>query len=615
MEEQIFKAILITTLCGTFLTAFITLIKPITKKIFGFNWHYYIWLAVLVVMILPIRFTMPNIEKNVNSDIKNNAVIFNNSQMQAELTNEIVTEKNIQSDEKIANDGLQNLHKSSARKLFQTIQINSGVFALIWLLGMGAVLLINILAYVRLIYKVRRRSVVLSCPEIKKYTNRKIIVCAIDNLSSPFIMGIFKPRLVLPDIELTQEELDNILIHETTHLKRNDILYKWFAVFVKAIHWFNPIIYYVTSKINTECEISCDLAVVKNMNDMQKTSYVNTIIALVSYRKTKAIPLTTGMTGNKNTLKRRFTMIKNKKTTSKLMSLLSALVAVVMLTTTVFASGVLLDLSTDDYRIELIGIDGQIMELTNKPIIYNDLVYVPLREILEAYTDEPYIDWNRGYISIAIFNEQGDCGFYTNSIGYSYIGLKHFQKSEFDEVIRTYHDNETIRMKTKLYGETILINSNTYISLKDINYMMYGFLNKRDPETKHLYEITYKVYDKNRNEITKDLEMQHTIQKENTRMKTSIFDTAELFFKALYYSDIEALKRYCTQDCIDKYITENAVFGMYKASVLKMAKYDKNDNTKLEASIKINDSSEVLDISIYFVYGTDGRYLIDGFGR
>ena len=51
-------------------------------------------------------------------------------------------------------------------------------------------------------------------------------------------------------------------------------------------------------------------------------------------------------------------MIKNKKTTSRFMSVISAVIAVVMLSTTVFASGVLSDLTTDDYTVEILS-DGK----------------------------------------------------------------------------------------------------------------------------------------------------------------------------------------------------------------------------------------------------------------
>ena len=59
MLSEIFKALLITSLAGSCLAAVITLAKPITKKVFGCSWHYYVWLAVLAVMILPVRFTLP----------------------------------------------------------------------------------------------------------------------------------------------------------------------------------------------------------------------------------------------------------------------------------------------------------------------------------------------------------------------------------------------------------------------------------------------------------------------------------------------------------------------------------------------------------------------------
>ena len=88
------------------------------------------------------------------------------------------------------------------------------------------------------------------------------------------MMGIFRPVLVLPDRQITAEQLDNILRHEMTHFRRKDLLYKWFAVFVKCVHWFNPAVYYISRQIGIECEISCDLAVVSGMSQEEKRSYV-----------------------------------------------------------------------------------------------------------------------------------------------------------------------------------------------------------------------------------------------------------------------------------------------------------------------------------------------------
>lgn len=287
MMGEILKALLITSLAGSALAAAVTLLKPLTKRIFGYNWHYYIWLAVLVVMILPVRFTVPSGE---NADIP---IV---RQARTVQTNEI-------SDAAPAQNAVaaepQSAAQSKAALLGQIIRNGINIFGAVWFFGMIISLLISVIGYLRLARRIHKNSAVISCPEIGRYTKRKITVRVCGGLSSPFVMGILMPSLVLPNKKLTPRQLDNILLHETTHLKRNDILYKWFAAVVKAIHWFNPIVYYVTRQINAECEISCDLSVVKDMTAEQRTDYVNTIISLLSANRPKSIPLTTGMTGSK----------------------------------------------------------------------------------------------------------------------------------------------------------------------------------------------------------------------------------------------------------------------------------------------------------------------------
>ena len=61
--NYIFMGFLLTSVIGTVLSVVLTLLKPITRKVFSSGWHYYMWLVVLLVMTLPIRFTIP--ESNV----------------------------------------------------------------------------------------------------------------------------------------------------------------------------------------------------------------------------------------------------------------------------------------------------------------------------------------------------------------------------------------------------------------------------------------------------------------------------------------------------------------------------------------------------------------------
>lgn len=259
-------------------------------------------------------------------------------------------------------------------------------------------------------YKLVKYTVFLHA--IKKYS---VIECSLENipkrltvrktelLDAPLIVGLIKPVLYLPKTEIKEEKLDYILLHELTHYRRHDLLYKWFAMLVSSIHWFNPFVYIVLKQIDEECEVSCDYEVCRSLTELQKKDYMVMILNLVQTSIRKRRLLTTQMASSKKTLERRFIMIKNKKATSKLISVLSAALAIAMLSTTVFASGVLSGLTEENYTVEITN-NGEIIELVNKPFIENGEVYVPLREIFEKIgimeLSNSNIIWKNGIIGL-----------------------------------------------------------------------------------------------------------------------------------------------------------------------------------------------------------------------
>lgn len=491
MIGELFKALLITSLAGSVLAVVISLLRPITKKLFGYSWHYYIWLCVLFVMLMPVRFSV-------------NTMPAPNIATQAVQTQQTVVSEHPKTTENIVQTAPiqkpQLLQKATV--IWDRIIYNRmNILAYLWLIGAIALMLLNVLRYIRLNIKIRKNSEVISCPETREYTDRRINVRIWENVASPFITGIFRPMLILPKTELSEEQLHNILRHEMTHFKRNDILYKWFAEFVKCVHWFNPMAWYVSKQIAAECEISCDMSVTKNMTDSEEMSYISTILSLLPTGKSKQLPLTTQMASSKKFLKRRFVMIKNKKTTSRFMSVLSAVIAVIMLSTTVFASGVLSDLTTDDYTIEITN-NGEKIELKNKPFIENGEVYVPLREVIDksfskddGVTD---IKWNDGTIDVTIAYYQGESGMYRLKIGSNLLGLKHISFDEHDKNFDEIENNVSISQGLK--QTPVLKKSTTYIPLRNASYMLFGFTNRRD-ENKVPRELTYDVYDKSGNII------------------------------------------------------------------------------------------------------------------
>ena len=491
MIGELFKALLITSLAGSVLAVVISLLRPITKKLFGYSWHYYIWLCVLFVMLMPVRF---NVNTTPAPRITTQTV---QTQQEAVSEQPETTENIVQT---APTQKPQLLQKATV--IWDRIIYNRmNILAYVWLFGAAAFILLNIVRYIRLNSKIRKYAKPISCPETRAYTDRKINVRVWENVASPFMTGVFRPTLILPKTELSEEQLHNILRHEMTHFKRHDILYKWFAEFVKCVHWFNPISWYVSKQIASECEISCDMSVTKNMTDSEEMSYVSTILSLLPTGKSKQLPLTTQMASSKKFLKRRFVMIKNKKTTSRFMSVISAVIAAIMLSTTVFASGVLSDLTTDDYTIEILN-NGEKIELKNKPFIENGEVYVPLREVIDksfskddGVTD---IKWNDGTIDVTIAYYQGESGMYRLKIGSNQLELKHISFDEHDKNFDEIENNVGISQRLK--QTPVLKKSTTYIPLRNASYMLFGFTNRRD-ENKVPRELTYDVYDKSGNII------------------------------------------------------------------------------------------------------------------
>ena len=603
MIGELFKALLITSLAGSVLAVVISLLRPITKKLFGYSWHYYIWLCVLFVMLMPVRF-------NVNTTPAPNIAT------QTVQTQQTVVDERPETTENVVQTAPaqkpQLLQKATV--IWDRIIYNRmNILAYVWLIGAIALMLLNVVRYVRLNIKIRKNGEVISCPETREYTDRKINVRAWENVASPFMTGVFRPMLILPKTKLSGEQLDNILRHEMTHFKRHDILYKWFAEFVKCVHWFNPISWYVSKQIASECEISCDMSVTKNMSGSEEMSYVSTILSLLPTGKSKQLPLTTQMASSKKFLKRRFAMIKNKKTTSRFMSVLSAVIAVIMLSTTVFASGVLSDLTTDDYTIEILN-NGEKIELTNKPFIENGEVYVPLRELFEKMgimsNPENYINWDNGKITVSINEPSRSVNGYSE---YTY-------QIEIGQEIRKILSNPEPINFDVLIVPPVLKDSITYVQLGSVS----GVLN--EIYGTHLYKLEYNIFDKNRNDITFSVTDALETEKDLREMSDPI-RTVELFFKAFYNQDFEKMKRYCTQSCVDNFFGDDYVFGMKKAMPLSIATVDNlaekgftDGEWIAQPKVKmIPAENSVFDpnqteTSFYLILKQqNGRYLIDEF--
>lgn len=363
MLLHIFKAILITSAVGSVLATLLLLLRPITKRCFGCTWQYYAWIIVFIVMMLPVTIRLPQVTNNIASDVP---LRMEQTSTSASVQPEL---ENVQQIPILAVD-TEPLGESTVTALKDISFEITDMMCYSWLVGLILILTINLIRYLLFLRAISKNSVVISCPGIDA---NKITTMKTSMIDAPLMVGIFSPLLLLPDIDMSEENLNYILLHELTHYKRHDLWYKWFAMLANTVHWFNPFAYIVSKQIDQECEISCDLSVVANMDEKNQKGYMNTILILVSQTKTNNKLFTTAMANNKNQIKRRFTMIRNASKKSKITIFFSVITACIILGASVFASGVLSDktqsqdlnnlqandhVTEDPTNILLIGVDG-----------------------------------------------------------------------------------------------------------------------------------------------------------------------------------------------------------------------------------------------------------------
>ena len=105
-----------------------------------------------------------------------------------------------------------------------------------------------------------------------------------DDIDSPFVMGVFKPRIYLPD-GLSETERQFILVHERHHIRRMDHMWKLFAFAALVVHWFNPLVWLAFALASRDMEMSCDEAVVRQLGAEVRGDYAATLLSLATGKR------------------------------------------------------------------------------------------------------------------------------------------------------------------------------------------------------------------------------------------------------------------------------------------------------------------------------------------
>ena len=237
----------------------------------------------------------------------------------------------------------------------------------VWMIGVLGMVIYSIVSYVRLRSKL---SVVVPL--------RDNIFIA-DDIKSPFVVGLFRPKIYLP-CNLGDKEQEYIILHEQHHIKRLDHVMKALAFLALAIHWFNPLVWAAFILASKDMEMSCDEAVIRKVGGDVRADYSASLLTLATGRRIIAgTPLAFGEGDTKGRI----------NNLSKLKKPAVWVVVIAVVACVILASSLLTNPKQDSYTLRIVVPAGSTEEIVyQEDFAYSDEEISPTRNKITISSGE-----------------------------------------------------------------------------------------------------------------------------------------------------------------------------------------------------------------------------------
>lgn len=171
------------------------------------------------------------------------------------------------------------------------LQIWIPILSMIWVAGVAILFVYTAVSYWRLRRKVSEAVIL------------RDNIFQSENVASPFVLGIIKPRIYLP-FNMNGQDLEHVVAHEQAHIRRKDHWWKPLGFLLLTIHWFNPLMWLAYVLLCRDIELACDEKVIKELDNEQRADYAQALVVCsVNRRMIAACPLAFGEIGVKDCVK------------------------------------------------------------------------------------------------------------------------------------------------------------------------------------------------------------------------------------------------------------------------------------------------------------------------
>ena len=278
--SEIFLKIVNMSISASWLVLAVLLLRLVLKKAPK-------WVSVLLWGFVAVRLICPFTMESVLSLIPSAETV--SPEIMMDWTPEIST--GIGSVDTVINPIITQTFAPNPATSANPLQILIPVAGILWLTGIAAMLLYTAVSY----FLLRRRVATAVLLRNNIYQS--------ENVASPFVLGIIKPKIYLP-FRMDGKNLEHVIAHEEAHIRRKDHWWKPFGFVFLALHWFNPLMWLGYILLCRDIELACDEKVIKEMDNENRADYTQALVACsVNRRRIAACPLAFGEVGVKERVK------------------------------------------------------------------------------------------------------------------------------------------------------------------------------------------------------------------------------------------------------------------------------------------------------------------------
>lgn len=339
--NDVLKIFLSLSLSGSLIILLLFLCKYFWKDKISRQWQYYIWLIVIARLLFsfaPETNLMGSIFQTVDRTV-----------FQTDTAPQQRKQENLQNIENTfvpntvhngQGEGKLPIPPRSSQAIQDIITLLTDNIWLVWLLIALVLLIRKITVYQSFVRYVKAGQIPVSDITLldrlsvlagQAGVRKPVELCANPLISSPLLIGFFRPYIVLPSADISEKDFRYTVLHELTHYRRRDMLYKWLVQVAVCLHWFNPLVHVMSREINKACEFSCDEAIIVKLDFNSVQDYGKTLLdAMVKAGNYKETLASVTLSENKEMLKERLGAIMSFKKKSVVVKIFTSVLTLAL---------------------------------------------------------------------------------------------------------------------------------------------------------------------------------------------------------------------------------------------------------------------------------------------